>query len=235
MKTILETYFYSDSKLLAILIDPDKHTNDSLIQLIKKADKSKIDLIFVGSSLSGKNYTETIDSIKKISSKPCILFPGNALQLSPNADALLNLSLISGRNPELLIGEHVKSALYVKNSGIEVIPTGYMLIESGRKTSVEYISNTTPIPRDKTDIAVSTAIAGEFLGLRVIYLDAGSGAQQTIPNQMIKGIKNNTNLPLICGGGIRSSKEIQEKWDAGANIVVIGNAFEDNPNFINEL
>ncbi len=235
MKTVLETYFYSKNKQLAILIDPDKHSEETLVQLIRKAEKSKIDLILVGSSLSGKNYTEIIKTIKKISSKPCILFPGNALQLSSEADALLNLSLISGRNPELLIGEHVRSALYVKNSGLEVIPTAYMLVESGRKTSVEYISNTSPIPRNKTDIAVSTAIAGELLGLKVVYLDAGSGAEKSVPEGMITEIRKNTEVPIICGGGIRSSEDIQSKWDAGADIVVIGNAFEENPNLIDVL
>jgi len=157
------------------------------------------------------------------------------LQLSSKADALLNLSLISGRNPEFLIGEHVKSAFLLKQSKLEIIPTGYILIDGGGKTSVEYMSNTQSIPRTKTDIAVATAIAGEFLGLKSIYLEAGSGAKNSVPNRMIETIKQNISVPIICGGGIRSKKEISEKWNAGANIVVIGSAFENNPAFFDDF
>ncbi len=232
MKTVFDTYFQNNQQCLAILIDPDKHDSESLTNVIGLVDNSRVDVILIGSSLSGKNYDEVIGQIKAQTSKPCILFPGNALQVSSKADAMLNLSLISGRNPQFLIGEHVKSAFYIKNSGLEVIPTAYMLIEGGKSTSVEYISNTMPIPRNKTDIAVATALAGKFLGLQVIYLEAGSGAKHTVPNSMITSVKNNTHLPIICGGGIRTKQEVQEKWNAGANIVVIGSAFEENPDFL---
>ncbi len=235
MATVFDTYFRNAKKQLAILIDPDRHTKEALISLIRMVDDSKVDLVLVGSSLSGKNYEEVVSDIKANTSKPTVLFPGNALQLSSKADAILNLSLISGRNPEFLIGEHVKSAFYIKNSGLEVIPTAYILVAGGKQTSVEYISNTNPIPRDKTDIAVATALAGKFLGLQVVYLEAGSGATLSVPNDMIRSVKENTHLPIICGGGIRSAKEVQEKWDAGADIVVVGTAFEQNANWLKDL
>ncbi len=185
--------------------------------------------------MSATSYDSIIELIKEETSKPVLLFPGNSLQLSPKADALLNLSLISGRNPEFLIGEHVRSAMYVKQSGIEVIPTGYMLIEGGNRTSVEYMSNTQSIPRTKTDIAVATAIAGENLGLKAIYLEAGSGAKESVPTVTIEAVKQQTNLPIICGGGIKTKLEIENKWKAGANIVVIGSAFENKPDFLKEF
>jgi putative glycerol-1-phosphate prenyltransferase len=235
MKTLYTSCFASNNKQLAILIDPEKHTESSLEDICKKIEKSSINLIFVGSSLSALDYNEAIKTIKSYTSKPIVLFPGNSLQLSSRADALLNLSLISGRNPELLIGEHVKSAMYIKKVGIEVIPTGYVLIESGAKTSVEYVSNTQSIPRTKPDIAVATAVAGELLGLKCIYLEGGSGAEMSVPNEMIKAVANHIDIPIICGGGIKSKAEVEEKWKAGAEIVVIGTAFEKDPNFIAEF
>ena len=230
--TIFSKYFSKKSKILAILIDPEKQSKDGLRSLAEKINASSIDLIFVGSSLSSQSYHPDIELIKSKTEKPVILFPGNRLQLSKNADALLNLSLISGRNANLLIGEHVRSALFLKQSGLEVIPTGYILIDGGKKTSVEYMSNTQSIPRDKSDIALATALAGEYLGLKCIYLEAGSGAKLTVPNEMIQILAKNTTIPIICGGGIHSQKEIQDKWKAGANIVVVGSAFENNPEFL---
>jgi len=232
---IFERYFNTDSKLIAILIDPDKHDKNSLNHLIDKIKLSSIDLIFVGSSLSGKGYDSSIESIKTKVDKPVLLFPGSHLQLTEKADALLNLSLISGRNPELLIGEHVRSSLFLKQSGLEIIPTGYVLIDGGVRTSVEYMSGTQSIPREKTDIAVATVLAGEYLGLKCVYLEAGSGAKQSVPNPMIESVRKQTNLPIICGGGIKSKTEVQEKWTAGANIVVIGSAFEKDPNFLEQF
>lgn len=232
MKNCYSKYFTLSGQYLAILIDPEKHDHHSLKDLVEKINSSTIDLIFVGSSLSSLNYSEIIASIKKWSQKPVIIFPGNSLQLSHHADALLNLSLISGRNPELLIGEHVKSAMQIKQSGIEVIPTGYVLIEGGRRTSVEYMSNTQSIPRSKPDIAVATAVAGELLGLKTIYLEAGSGAEHTVPLNTIELVKKNINIPIICGGGIRDEETIKQMWKAGANIVVLGSAFENNPEFL---
>jgi putative glycerol-1-phosphate prenyltransferase len=235
MSSIFQKYFESGQKQLAILIDPEKQSLKALLKLSETIENSRIDLIFVGSSLSSKDYTEAISNIKSKTKKPVLLFPGNSLQLSPGADALLNLSLISGRNPEYLIGEHVKSALFVKQSGIEVIPTAYLLIESGNKTSVEYISNTQSIPRNKLDIALSTALAGEFLGLKCIYLEAGSGAQMSVPNEMLTLLRQHLNIPIICGGGMHTKKDIEDKWKAGADIVVVGTAFEKNPDLISEF
>jgi putative glycerol-1-phosphate prenyltransferase len=235
MSSIFQKYFESGQKQLAILIDPEKQSLKALLKLSETIENSRIDLIFVGSSLSSKDYTEAISNIKSKTKKPVLLFPGNSLQLSPEADALLNLSLISGRNPEYLIGEHVKSALFVKQSGIEVIPTAYLLIESGNKTSVEYISNTQSIPRNKLDIALSTALAGEFLGLKCIYLEAGSGAQMSVPNEMLTLLRQHLNIPIICGGGMHTKKDIEDKWKAGADIVVVGTAFEKNPDLISEF
>jgi len=235
MNQIFSKYFDKSAKLIAILIDPEKHTLEELKILAKKIERSSIDLIFVGSSLSSTSYDNAIKTIKKETQKAVILFPGNRLQLSNNADALLNLSLISGRNPDFLIGEHVRSSMFLKQSELEIIPTGYMLIDGGNKTSVEYMSNTQSIPRSKNDIAVATALAGEYLGLKCIYLEAGSGAKLSVPNQMIDSVRKHTNLPIICGGGIKTTTEIQDKWNAGANILVIGSAFENNPSFLEEF
>ncbi len=232
MNTFYTSHFTSDKKQLAILIDPDKHTEASLETICKKINQSSIDLVFVGSSLSALNYDDAIATIQSYTSKPVILFPGNSLQLSSKADALLNLSLISGRNPDLLIGEHVKAAMYIKKLDLEVIPTGYMLIESGSKTSVEYVSHTQSIPRDKPDIAVATAVAGELLGLKCIYLEAGSGAQKSVPKPMLKAVANNISIPIICGGGIKNPTDVKDLWVSGAQVVVIGTAFEKNPEFI---
>lgn len=164
-----------------------------------------------------------------------ILFPGNSFQLSYNADALLLLSLISGRNPELLIGKHVMVAPYLKISPLEIIPTGYILIDGGKVSSVQYISNTAPIPADKNDIAACTALAGEMLGLKLIYLDAGSGANNPISSEMISTVSAQIQVPLIVGGGIKTPAKIIENFRAGADLVVIGNAVEKNPNFIGEI
>lgn len=173
--------------------------------------------------------TTVIETIRQYVSVPVLLFPGNASQLSPAADALMYLSLISGRNPECLIGQHVQSALQIYHHQLPVIPVGYMLIESGSSTSVQYISNTQPIPRTKIDIAVATALAGQYLGQKAIYLEGGSGAQQAVPVAMISAVKQHLSVPLIVGGGIRTPQAMQEAFKAGADVVVIGNALEENP------
>lgn len=232
---ISSKYLNKSAKLTAILIDPEKHTLKELGDLVQKIEVSSIDLILVGSSLSSGSYNEVIDIIKSGTKKEVLLFPGNHLQLSNKADALLNLSLISGRNPEFLIGEHVRSAMFLKESKLEIIPTGYILVDGGNRTSVEYMSDTKSIPRNKSDIAVATALAGEYLGLKAIYLEAGSGAKQSVPNEMVKAVSMSISIPIICGGGIKTKTEIQEKWNAGANIVVIGSAFEKNPKFLEEF
>jgi putative glycerol-1-phosphate prenyltransferase len=219
-------------KKISVLIDPDKHSEKSLVDLIKTADKAHIDFFTVGGSLLMNPIDKTIDTIKKISKTPLVLFPGNLLQFSKNADAILLLSLISGRNPEFLIGNHVIIAPILKESGIEAIPTGYMIIGTGKTTSVEYISNTKPIPTDKTDIAVATAIAGELLGLKLIYLDAGSGADKPVPEKMIEQVKKNINIPLIVGGGLRSEESVNNACKNGADIIIIGNMLEKKPELI---
>lgn len=225
-----------NQKIFSILIDPDKHSEQSLLKSIKHANKAKVDLMLIGGSLLNKDCLEkSISIIKKNSKIPLLLFPGNTMQLSNQADGILLLSLISGRNPEMLIGKHVIAAPFLKKTNLEIIPTGYMLIESGKITSASYMSNTIPIPNDKNDIAVSTATAGEMLGLKMIYMDAGSGAMTSVSNEMIQAVSKSINIPLIIGGGIKTEKQVKEKFAAGADIIVVGNALEENPTLINSL
>jgi putative glycerol-1-phosphate prenyltransferase len=228
----------SDKKLkqLAVLVDPDKTNKEDLIALIHLINLNKIDFVLVGGSLmTGTFLAETIHILKNNSDIPVLLFPGNSLQISSAADGILLLSLISGRNPELLIGNHVVAAPMLKNSGLEIVSTGYMLIESGRLTSVVYMSNTTPIPSDKVDIALCTAMAGEMLGMKLIYMDAGSGASKPVPARVISHVKDNIRIPLIVGGGIRCASSARNAWDAGADIIVVGNALEKSPYFLDDL
>jgi len=223
-------------KQLAVLADPDKSTDKSLRELTKLAEMAGAEYVFIGGSLLTRdNMAHCIDKIKSNCNLPVIIFPGSIHQICPRADALLFLSLISGRNPDMLIGNHVVAASLIRSSGIEVIPTGYMLIESGRITSVQYISNTLPIPSDKTEIAVATAMAGAMLGLQVIFMDAGSGALNPVPSPMIASVKQNIQLPLIVGGGIRNPEMAYEAWTAGADIITIGNAAEAHPEIIIEM
>jgi len=221
--------FYRKDKQLAILVDPDKLTNDTIEKIAKNAQQADIDYIFVGGSLLINNSLyHSIKIIKENCDIPVVIFPGNNYQLSSNADAILFLSLISGRNPDMLIGMHVIAAPYIKLSGIDPIATGYMLIDGGKPTSVTYMSNSFPIPSDKNDIAASTAMAGEMLGLKLLYMDAGSGALNSIPKEMISFVKKSVNIPLIVGGGIKSPELLREKYEAGADIAVIGTRFENN-------
>ena len=222
-------------KLFTLLIDPDNHTDNSLIELIKTANKSNVDLIFVGGSLLNNAIDHSVELIKKNTKIPVILFPGSLLQITPKADGILLLSLISGRNPDLLIGNHVIASAHIKHSKLEVLPTGYILIEGGKSTSVEYMSNTRPIPSDKIDIAIATALAGEMLGLRYIYLEAGSGANNSINYNLIKGVKENINIPLIVGGGIKTTEYVKSAIEAGADIIVVGTAIEKNCKILPEL
>ena len=222
-------------KLFALLLDPDEYKNRSQRHILIEAAKSETDLIFVGGSLVTTPITPFIQKIKKSSEIPVLLFPGNLLQISNNADGILFLSLISGRNPDLLIGNHVASAPMIKNSGMEVIPTGYILVENGKSTSVEYISNTKPVPADKPDIASATAIAGEMLGLKLIYLEAGSGAQHPVKTEMITQVKKNIEVPLVVGGGIRNPEDAKNILNAGADIIVIGNAIEKDTTFLKKI
>ncbi len=223
-------------KQFAILVDPDKGNIEHFSEIARAAQQSAVDYIFVGGSLLTKdNMDVCIDTIKKYYTSPVILFPGNTLQISPKADAILFLSLISGRNPETLIGLHVMAAPYLKLTNLEIISTGYMLIESGKMTSVQYMSNSLPIPADKSSIAVCTAIAGEMLGLKCIYMDAGSGAANPVPIEMIQFVKQSVSIPLIIGGGIHSPELAVNACKAGADIIVVGNAIEKNPELISQI
>lgn len=223
-------------KSVAVLIDPDDVDESGLVQVLNAGIENQVDYFFVGGSLiTSGEVTSVVEFIKSYTDIPCVLFPGNAIQIHPSADAILFLSLISGRNPELLIGQHVVAAPVLKRSGLEVIPTGYMLIHSGRPTSVSYMSNTQPIPNDKPNLAVSTAIAGEMLGLQCIYMDAGSGALEPVPSRMIKQVKKNISGPLIIGGGLNSAYKVKAAFDAGADLVVIGNGLQKNPGWLAEV
>lgn len=224
-------------KLLAALIDPDKCNSAgyNLAEKVKLFSKTA-DLIFVGGSLiTTGNFEKTVQLVKKYASKPVIIFPGDNNQISNYADAILLLTLISGRNAEMLIGKHVEAAFQLKKSGIEIIPTGYMLIESGKITTALYVSGTQAIPRQKNEIAAATALAGEQLGLKFIYADAGSNAEKKIPAEMINAIKKEIKIPLIIGGGLRTSNDVLDAWNAGADIVVVGNALEKEPELINSF
>jgi phosphoglycerol geranylgeranyltransferase len=218
-------------KLLAVLIDPDKIKSEELLkQFIGSCEYAKADLIFVGGSLLINDvFNQTIKTIKSCTKIPVIIFPGSPLQISSDADGILFLSLISGRNPELLIGHHVIAAPYLKKSGIETLPTGYILVDCGSPTTVGYMSNTQAIPYDKPEIAACTAMAGEMLGLKLIYLDGGSGAQKPISQNCIESVCKQIDIPVIVGGGIRSIDVANSAWKAGATIVVIGTAFEKEP------
>jgi phosphoglycerol geranylgeranyltransferase len=215
-------------KLFAILVDPDKHDEASLQQLTGLVNDSAIDFILVGGSLVSGSVDDTVHALKGKTKLPILLFPGNVLQISPHADGILFLSLISGRNPEFLIGNHVIAAPVLKKLNLEVIPTGYILIENGRTTAVEYVSNTKPIPADKIDLTVATAMAGEMLGHKMLYLEAGSGALKPVNSGMIREVKKNTTIPLIVGGGIHTAEQVRMIYEAGADIIVVGTVLEDN-------
>lgn len=218
----------------ALLIDPDKHITN-LPNLIEKAQRVGVDLILVGGSLMKRGMDETIATIKVRSSIPVVLFPGSVFQFTSSADAILLLSLISGRNPEYLIGNHVIASQAIKESGMEVIPTGYMLIDSGETSSAQYMSNTIPIPRSKPDLALATALAGEQLGLKTIYLEGGSGAKSPVPTALIETVCRNINIPVIVGGGIKTPEDICAIRLAGASMIVVGNSIETNPHLLQEL
>jgi phosphoglycerol geranylgeranyltransferase len=215
-------------KSLAVLIDPDK--TRALPELLAQATEAEVDLFLVGGSLLHTSAVdECIATIKAASHVPVVLFPGNALQLSTRADALLLLSVISGRNAELLIGKHVAAAPQIKSSGLEILSTGYMLVETGRPTTVHYMSQTIPLPAHKPDIAACTALAGEQLGLSLLYLEAGSGADAPVPAEMIKAVRTVTTIPLLAGGGIKTPEQAATACAAGADVIVVGNILEDSP------
>lgn len=226
----------SNRKSFAVLIDPDKYDIKGINLVMSAARESLVDFILVGGSLLTYDHLDdTLKTIKEETDIPVILFPGSILQINEKADALLLLSLISGRNADLLIGKHVIAAPYLKDSSLEILPTGYMLIESGPITTAQYISNTIPIPRLKDDIAVCTAMAGEMLGLRLIYMDAGSGAESPVSPSMIRKVKENISIPLIVGGGIRTQEQAAASCKAGADVIVVGNAIEKDYSCLKEI
>ncbi|MBE0390746.1 putative glycerol-1-phosphate prenyltransferase [Flavobacterium sp. 7E] len=219
-------------KLLAILLDPDKIVWESLDNLIHKIINSPATHVFIGGSLVTSNrINELIIRLKQKVNLPIVLFPGNPSQISNEADGILFLSLLSGRNPDYLIGHQVKAAPILYKSKLEIVPTGYLLISGGSTTAVEYVSKTNPIDRADAELALATALAGEMMGNKLIYLEAGSGAQQAVPENIIELVSRNLTIPLIVGGGIVDLQGIKKAYDSGADLVVIGTAFEKDIHF----
>jgi putative glycerol-1-phosphate prenyltransferase len=215
-----------------ILIDPDKYKEKKLASFVKHCEKSGVDGFLAGGSILMSNHFEDcIRTLKQNTTLPVIIFPGNINQLNPLADAVLFLSVISGRNPEDLIGKHVISAPVIKNYGIEPIPTGYIIIDSGALTTAQYMSGSLPLPGDKPELAAATALAGEYLGMKFIYLEAGSGANNPVPDIIIKGVSSYCSIPVIVGGGIKDPSIARAKVLSGASVVVTGNFFEDEDNW----
>ena len=223
-------------KQIALLVDPDKVDKEQLEDLCIRAMSARVDYLFVGGSLLTNGNLPTVVKFLKSNTKiPVILFPGDNMQVDAHADAILFLSLISGRNPDLLIGKQVASAPLIKEKQLEAIATGYMLIESGNITSAQYMSNTNPIPADKVDIASCTALAAELMGMKMIFMDAGSGAANPVSLEMIKTVKDQINIPLAVGGGIHTAEKAIANCNAGADIIVVGNCIENNPELIDDL
>ena len=226
----------SGKKQFAVLVDPDKPSEAEVIRIAERAMDANVDYFFVGGSLlTNNNLDLCIKGLKENADIPVVLFPGNTLQMSAKADGFLFLSLTSGRNAEMLIGRHVIAAPYLKLSGLEVISTSYMLIDSGRPTTVSYMSNSIPIPADKKDIAACTALASEMLGHKLVFMDAGSGAMNPISPEMIQMVSQSIEVPLIIGGGIKTPELAAQSAKAGADLIVVGNKLEDDSSLINEL
>lgn len=233
--SILQSIAHSGGQL-AVLVDPDKAGQAHLEQLAAYANEGLIGQFLVGGSLIFNGAVgETIRFLKAHSPVPVTLFPGSPSQVCSDADALLLLSLISGRNADLLIGRHVEAAPALKRSGLEIIPTGYLLIDGGTPTSVSYMSNTQPLPAGKPELAVATAMAGEMLGLKCLYLEAGSGAKQSVPLETVQAVCANVEIPVIVGGGIRDAQAAFERCKAGAKMIVVGTATEKQPQLIPEI
>ena len=239
MKGIYNTLIQNiseEKKGLAVLIDPDKMDVENISNFITKANQSIATHIFIGGSTVDDYATEIlVIEINKHTHLPVVLFPGDVSQITDHADALLFLSLISGDNPEYLIGKHRKAVSKLRSSNLEVIPTGYILVENGKQTSVEKVTHTTPLSRNNTQLILDTAKAGELLGMKLMYLEAGSGALEPVPNEIIRFVKQELSIPLIVGGGIRSKQQLNEAYESGADLVVIGTAFETNEAFFEEL
>lgn len=230
----MKTNNFPGKKSIALLLDPDKAKGESLSSILKIAAECNPDYILAGGSLTFSSIDDLISKIKKVSSIPVVLFPGNLLQLTQKADKILLLSLISGRNPELLIGNHVIAAPFLKNIKEKLVSVGYILISCGNKTSVEYISQTEAIPSNKTEIAVATALAGEMLGMQMIYLEAGSGAEKPVPVSLVRSVRDNISIPIAVGGGIKTKKEIDDLFNAGADLIILGNGVEKNPDLLRD-
>lgn len=226
----------NQQRLFSLLIDPDKTVGNELEQTAIAAADAGVDMLFVGGSLLVNNTLfDCVQIIKANCNIPVVLFPGDNMQVVPNADAILLLSVISGRNAEMLIGKHVVAAPRLKNSGLEIIPTGYMLVDSGKPTTASYMSNTSPMPHDKDDIAACTAMAGEMLGLKTIFMDGGSGAQNAVSSSMVQRVSDHVNVPIIVGGGLKTPEMARERFDAGATVVVVGNAIEKDGSLLSEM
>jgi phosphoglycerol geranylgeranyltransferase len=223
-------------KSFALLVDPDKVDESKTDSLVELAVHARVDYLFVGGSLVVTDHLDqVVRQIKDRCKIPIILFPGTPSQVSPSADALLYLSLISGRNPDLLIGQHVVSAAAVRKSGLEIMSTGYILIDGGAPTTVSYITHSLPVPADKNEIALCTAMAGEMLGMKLIYMDAGSGARRPVSTEMIESVASGISIPLIVGGGIQDPEKVYLNARAGADLIVVGNAIEKDPALLAEM
>lgn len=226
----------ANTKMLAILIDPEKTVLENLPGLFTKINTSKATHIFVGGSTDKDQKTEeVVRVIKQLTELPVLLFPGDYSQITPKVDGILFLSLLSGRNPEYLIEQQVKSVTTLKNTDLEIIPTGYLLIDGGSETAVERVSRTNPIPQDSIELIINTALAGQFSGKQLIYLEAGSGATMPVGAVITKTVKKALKIPLIVGGGIRTKEQLETAYQAGADMVVIGTAFEEDENLFNEF
>lgn len=219
-----------------VLLDPDRKPSSDLADYVARCEEAGVDAFLFGSSLMmADQFEKALIEVKKATSRPVIIFPSSSSSVSAQADAILFLSLVSGRNPNLLIGEHVRSAPIIKDLGLEAIPTAYMLIESGVLTSVSYMSNSLPIPRDKADIACAHALAGQYLGMKMVYLEAGSGAQYPVPVEMVEKVTKYIDIPVIVGGGIRDEEYAAKIAAVGASFVVIGNALEKTPKMVEKF
>ncbi|RYF59972.1 MAG: geranylgeranylglyceryl/heptaprenylglyceryl phosphate synthase [Cytophagaceae bacterium] len=236
LSAILNSYKESGRKSFAVLLDPDKVDQHNFTETVSRAVAHQADFFFVGGSLiTDYIQHEMIVVIRKQTDTPIIIFPGNSLHIDVSADSLLLLSLISGRNPDLLIGQHVIAAPLLKRSGLDIVSTAYMLVDAGVQTTVSYISNTMPLPHDKPGVAACTAMAGELLGLKLTYLDAGSGARRPVPAALISAVREAVDTPIVVGGGINTGEKAYEALKAGADLIVIGNGIEQNPDLLPEI
>lgn len=215
-----------------VLVDPDRLEQQDIPRFGQQVQSAGVDALLLGGSFLTNDLSLIAETLQNSTNLPIILFPGSAMQLTPHADAILFMSLISGRNPNYLISEQVKAAPLIQKQGLEPIPTGYLLIDGGTQTSVSFISNTTPIPRDKCEIAWAHALAGQYLGMQLIYLEAGSGAKTPVPDLMISSVKKQVSVPIIVGGGIRSTETARQKVEAGADFIVTGNVIEKDPSLM---